>query len=228
MPLNIIETTLEKVKPEHHALYVEKDGKYHLDLRDLEPYVENQLKPLRSDLETTREHERKLLVENGLGSALQRANIRPGYTDLVIANLDGQVALETVNNKRVVRIAQAEGGMPMVGSGEGGVATLDDLVKQAAERFPSMFKKPGEGETPAPGNTGGSGPKTLTRSDFEALGPAERMAKVKAGFTVVEPPAKNPQSKRLGEKEILRSAFDALPPREQATKVMREGYKVVD
>jgi hypothetical protein len=61
--------------------------------------------------------------------------------------LHGQVALETVDNRPVLRTAPIEGGTPLVGSGEGGTATLDDLVKQAVEHFPSMF---GTGETLAP------------------------------------------------------------------------------
>ena len=126
MPLNIVEPNLEKVKPELHALYVKdaKSGKYQLDLRDLETYVENQLKPLKSDLTITRENERKLLLENGLGAALRQANLDPHYEKLIIANLDDRVALETVNNKRVVRIKDGKGEMPMLGSGADGVATL--------------------------------------------------------------------------------------------------------
>jgi hypothetical protein len=132
----------------------QRDGTYQLDLRDLKPYVENKLKPWKSDLEITRADERKLLVENGLGSALQRANIRPGYTELVIANLRDQVAIDTLDNKRVVRITRTEGGMPLIGSGEGGVATLDDLVKQAVESFPSMFEAGGKLASTAKDNAG--------------------------------------------------------------------------
>jgi hypothetical protein len=59
MPLNIIESNLKKVKPELHALYVKQsDGKFKLALSDLDQHVEDQLKPLKSDLETTRKHER--------------------------------------------------------------------------------------------------------------------------------------------------------------------------
>jgi hypothetical protein len=204
----------------------QRDGKYQLNLSDLESHVANQLKPLKSDLEITRAHERKLLVENGLGSALQRANIRSGYAELVIANLDDQVALETVDNKRVVRITQAEGGMPLAGSREGGVATLDDLVKQAVESFPSMF---GTGEMPAPAgkdNAGGSGPKTMTRAAFDALRPIERAKKMSDGFTLTDPPAEKPASRKLGEKEMMLSAFNALSPIERAAK-MKDGFTLV-
>jgi hypothetical protein len=233
MPLNIIEANLDKVKPELHALYVKQsDGKFKLALSDLDQHVEKQLKPLKSDLEITRKHERKLLLENGLGAALRQANLDPHYEELIIANIGDRVALETVDNKRVVRIKDGKGEMPMLGSGADGVATLDDLVKEAVKRFPSMFKgtKPGEGGMPPPdaANPGRPNMKTLTRSDFEALRPVERAAKMKEGFTIAEPPAEKPRSRGLGEKEMLRSAFDALGGRERADKILKEGFTIVD
>jgi hypothetical protein len=180
------------------------------------------LKPLKSDLTITRENERKLLLENGLGAALRQANLDPHYEKLVIANLDDRVALETVNNKRVVRIKDGKGEMPMLGSGADGVATLDDLVKEAVRTFPSMFKgtKPGEGGMPPPdaANPGRSNMKTLTRSDFEALSPVERAAKMKEGFTIAEPPAEKPRSRSLAKRKCCallstRSVAVSGPPK---------------
>jgi hypothetical protein len=233
MPLNIIETNLDKVKSELHALYVKdaKSGKYHLQLSDLKSYVEARVSPVENELKIAHENERKLLLENGLSAALRQANLDPHYEELIIANIGDRVALETVDNKRVVRIMDGKGEMPMRGSGADGVATLDDLVKEAVKRFPSTFKgtKPGEGGMPPPDavTPGRSNMKTLTRSDFEALRPVERAAKMKEGFTIAEPPAEKPRSRRLGEKEILRSAFDALGGRERAAK-MKEGFTLVD
>jgi hypothetical protein len=117
--------------------------------------------------------------------------------------------------------------LPMVGSGEGGAATLDDLVKQAVESFPSMF---GTGETPgkaAKDSAGGSGPKTMIRAAFEALPAKERARKMSEGFTLVDPPAKKVERPKLGPKEMLVSAFNALPPKERAAK-MKEGFTLVD
>jgi hypothetical protein len=226
MPLKIFVESLETVPEVLRENYVKRGKSYQLNLSDLDEHVANQLKPLKSDLEITRTHERKLLVENGLGSALQRANIRPGYTELVIANLDDQVALETVDNKRVVRIVPAKGGMPMVGSGEGGAATLDDLVKQAVESFPSMFEAGGKPVSTAKDNAGGSGTKTVTRAAFDALRPIERAKTMSDGFTIMDPPVTNPPSRKLGEKEMLVSAFNALPAKERAAK-MRDGFTLV-
>jgi hypothetical protein len=226
MPLDLIVENLDNVPTEMRENYVkQRDGKYQLDLRDSKPYVESQLKPLKSDLEITRAHERKLLVENGLGSPAARKH-SPGIVELVIANLRDQVAIDTLDNKRVVRIAQAEGGMPLVGSGEGGAATLDDLVKQAVERFPSMFEAGGKPASTAKDNAGGSGPKTMKRAAFDALSPIDRAAKMKEGFTLTDPLVTKPENRKLGAKQMLRSDFDQLGARERATK-MKEGFTLV-
>jgi hypothetical protein len=231
MPLNIVETNLEKVKPELHALYVKQsDGKFKLALSDLDQHVENQLKPLKSDLEITREHERKLLLENGLGAALRQANLDPHYEKLVIANLDDRLAIETVNNKRVVRIKDGKGEMPMLGSGADGLATLGDLANEAAKAFPSAFSGAG-GEMPsAPGadRTGRSGQKILTRTAFDALSPVDRAVKMKEGFTIAEPPpAKKAESRSIPGKTITLADWK-ISPIEKHAKIMKEGLKLVD
>jgi hypothetical protein len=229
MPLDLIVENLDNVPTEMRGNYVKQsDGKYQLDLRDLEPYVESQLQPLKSDLENTREHERKLLLEDGLTAALQRAGVTQNGLDLLTDRLSKRVALDTEGGKRVVRIAQAGNEMlPMAGSGEGGHATLDDLVKEAVKSFPSMFKTPGKGEMPAPSEAGGSGAKTIARSDFDKLSPRERAAKMDKGFTLVDLPAEKLQNRKLGDKQMLRSDFENLGARERAAK-MGGGFTVVD
>lgn len=131
MPLNIVEPTLEKVKPELHVLYVKdpKSGKYHLELSDLKSYVEECVSPVEKQLKVTRENERKL----SLNVALNRAGIVPHYEELVIANMGDRVALDIADEKRTIRILQADGKTPMVGSGPTGLATLDDLVQEAVK-----------------------------------------------------------------------------------------------
>lgn len=77
-------------------------------------------------------------------------------------------------------------GTPMVGSGKDGLATYEDLVKEAVKSFPSLFEGNGGG-TGAPSKGGGAaGAKTIKRADFDALDPAARGAKIKEGFTVVD------------------------------------------
>jgi hypothetical protein len=233
MPLNIVEPNLEKVKPELHALYVKQsDGKFKLALSDFDQHVENQLKPLKSDLEITREHERKLLLENGLGAALRQANLDPHYEKLVIANLDDRLAIETVNNKRVVRIKDDKGGMPMLGTGADGLATLGDLANEAAKTFSSMFKADPSGNGGMPGPLLSTVGKVLTRSEFDKLQPVERSKKMREGYKIVDDPASaRPANRPLpkpGEKVMTREAFDQLSPIARSDKILKEGFKIVD
>jgi hypothetical protein len=230
MPLNLFVENLDNVPTEMRENYVKRGDKYQLNLSDLEKHVENHVKPLKLDLENTREHERKLLLENGLTAALQRAGVTQSGLDLLTDRLSTRLAIETEakTGKRVVRITQAGSEMlPMAGSGEGGRATLDDLVSEAVKKFPSMFKTPGNGEMPAPGDAGGSGEKTITRAEFDALGARERAAKMNEGFTIADPPAEKLKNRKLGAKQMLRSDFDKLSARERAAK-MAGGFTLVE
>jgi hypothetical protein len=226
MPLNLFVENLDNVPTEMRENYVKRGDKYQLNLSDLEKHVENHVKPLKSDLETTRESERKLLLENGLTAALQRAGVIPNGLDLLTDRLSKRVALETEGGKRVVRITQAGSEMlPMAGSGEGGRATLDDLVKEAVTKFPSMFKTPGNGETPAPGDAGGSGEKTITRAEFNKLSPLEQGAKIRAGIALVDAPTK--PSRSVNGKTIARADWEKLNPVERHDRI-KAGLTLVD
>jgi hypothetical protein len=110
-----------------------------------------------------------------------------------------------------------DNGLPMLGSGKGGVATFDDLAKEVTQEFPSMFA--------AAGAEGGG--KTITRGDFDALNPTQRAEKIKAGFRIVEgPDGKSPTRTRVGP-TIKRTEFDSLSHMDRMSKI-REGTRVVD
>jgi hypothetical protein len=231
MSLNIVEPNLEKVKSELHGFYVKdaKSGKYHLELSDLKSYVHARVSPVENELRLTRENERKLC----LSIALRQAGVvDQKYEKLVFANIGDRVALDTSDGKRVIRILQADGETPMVGSGPKGLATLDDLVQEAVKSFPSAFKADPSGKggmpIPVPSKVG----KTLTRSEFDRLQPIARAEKMREGFTIVEDqagarPANRPPPKP-GEKVITREAFDQLSPIARSDKILKEGFKVVD
>jgi hypothetical protein len=230
MPLNIVEPNLEKVKPELHALYVKdpKSGKYHLELSDLKSYVEARVSPVEKQLKITRENERKL----SLSVALRQAGVDPNYEELVLANIEGRVAIGTEDDKRVIRISHTSGGTPMVGSDAKGLATLDDLMNETVKRFPSMFKSAApvrKGETPLLEKAGN---KILTRSEFDKLQPLERSQKMRGGYKLVDDQAgaraANRPAPKPGEKMIMREAFDQLSPIARSDKILKEGFKVVD
>jgi len=229
MPLNIVELNLENVKPELHGFYVKdaKSGKYHLDLSDLENHVKTRVTPVENELKLTRENERKLC----LSVALRQAGIDPHYEKLVMANIEDRVAIGTEDDKRVVRIAAASGGTPMIGSGANGLATLDDLMTETVKLFPSMFKSTapvGKGGTPVQD----AGNKVLTRSEFDKLQPVERSQKMREGHKIVDDQAgarsANRPPPKPGEKVMTREAFDKLNPIARCDKILKEGYRVVD
>jgi hypothetical protein len=227
MPLNIVEPNLEKVKPELHALYVKdaKSGKYHLELSDLKSYVEARVSPVEKQLKITRDNERKLT----LSVPLHRAGIIPHFEKLVFANIGNRVALDTVDDRRVIRILQADGETPMVGSDPKGLATLDDLVQEAVKSFSTMFNaNQGRGGTP---NSAADG-KTIKRSEFDKLQPIERSQKMRDGFTLVDDRADarsaNRPPPKSGEKVITRDAFDKLSPIARSDTILKEGFRLVD
>jgi hypothetical protein len=223
MPLNIIEASLDQVKPEYRELYVKKDGKYQLDLSDLSSHVDAQLKPLRSELEVVHAHERKNVVEHGFGAALRKANLLPQHEQIVMKQFGGRVELKTVGDERVVRIKDADGSGMLFGSGPGGAATLDDLVGEVVKQFPFLFAKDGE----APSATK-QADKTLTRSEFFALTPIEQRDKIMVEkYRVVDDPPTPKYQPRPGEKVLTRSQFKEFTPQERAAK-MKDGFRLID
>ena len=60
------------------------------------------------------------------------------------------------------------------------------FLKEAVKNFPSLFEGTGSGSGKGPEGHRRSGDKTLTRQEFNALGPNERAAKMKDGFKVVD------------------------------------------
>jgi hypothetical protein len=71
--------------------------------------------------------------------------------------------------------------------------------------------------------------KTLTRSEFEALGPVEQRQKVLVEkYTIVDNPKPPVNKPRPGGKVLSRADFNALTPFEQRQRVTVEKYTIVD
>jgi hypothetical protein len=132
---------------------------------------------------------RNSVMKSDLGAALVKAK----------ASAEGMAALPKLIGDRIriefdenglasSTILEADGKTPMVGSGPQGLATYDDLVKEVAQKqYPSLFEGAGGGSgTDSKGQRRDASGKTLTRTEFDALGPIERMEKMKAGFKVID------------------------------------------
>lgn len=84
-------------------------------------------------------------------------------------------------------VLQKDGKTPMAGTGDAGSATIADLAAECVKAYPSLFRGNGRGGGGAssrhpPGNPG----KVIERADFDRLPPAERTARIRAGWTVVD------------------------------------------
>lgn len=123
---------------------------------------------------------RKAVVDASLLGSLGKAKVTGEGNALLPQILGKRVQLEFVDGEPVSKILAADGKTPMAGSGADGSATYDDLVKEAVKTYPSLFEGTGAGGGgKPPGSAGRSGEKTITRADFEKLGPLERATIVK-------------------------------------------------
>lgn len=129
---------------------------------------------------------RNALVNTGLANALTKAKASAEGMAALPKLIGDRVKVEFNDaNEAVHTILDADGKTPMVGSGTGGLATYDDLVKAVTKDFPSLFEGTGGGGG-ANNNNRKVGEKTISRADFEALGPLDRAVKIKDGFKLVD------------------------------------------
>lgn len=132
---------------------------------------------------------RNAIIGNNVTGALAKAKATAEGIDLLTERLGKRIDIKFGDDgAETVTILEADGKTPMVGSGKGGLATYDDLVKEATKNYPSLFSASGAGGsgTDPKGLRRDAGGKTISRADFEALGPIDRAAKMKDGFKLVD------------------------------------------
>lgn len=222
MPLALVFDTLDAIPEAARGAYVEKDGKFHLDvevedtsalkgalqkergsrgalekkinaweklgktpeeiaemvaaadkaaeeaarekgdfasiLKQKQDAWEKEKSTLLAEVDVSRASERSAVVGERLLGALAKAGVTEEGSELLPDRLANRIKFETVNGKRVLKIMQADGETLMAGSGADGVATLDDLVKEAVTKYPSQFKANGGGGGGKPPETNGGKP----------------------------------------------------------------------
>lgn len=157
MTIKLYEKTIEDIRPELRDLYVKKNGKYQLQVADLDQHVATKLRPLQQELDAMRVSEWNGVVRTGLEQALKRADVVENGADILIERLAKRVSMNTSDGKRVVVVLGADGGTPQPGA-----VGLDDLVVEAKKQFPSMF---GVGRD-VPKNV--EGPTARSKADFKS------------------------------------------------------------
>jgi hypothetical protein len=134
---------------------------------------------------------RQAVIGTSLATALTKSKATVEGLDLLSERLSRRVKIEFDDaGSASSSIVEADGKTPMVGNGPGGLATYDDLVKEAMKQYPSLFEATGAGgggKSPKEG-PGGSGDKvkTIPRDEWDKLSPFDQAAKIKLGFKPVD------------------------------------------
>jgi hypothetical protein len=108
---------------------------------------------LEAELNAARSSERNAIIGNSIMTSLNKEGATEEGIDLLPDRLASRIKFETKDGKRILKIVQADGETPMAGNGPEGSATIDDLVKEAQQKWPSLFKGRGN-------SGGGSQPPT--------------------------------------------------------------------
>ena len=105
--------------------------------------------------------------QTGLMSALTAGEATPEGIDLLPNILSSRVQIDVQDGKVTTRILGADGNA-MAGSGADGTATYADLIKEAKQKYPSLFKGTGQSGSGASngGKGGGAGGSTKKRSEM--------------------------------------------------------------
>lgn len=139
---------------------------------------------LEAELNAARASERGAIIGNSVMGALTKEGATEEGVDLLPDRLSNRIKFETRDGKRVLKIMQADGETPMAGSGAEGSATIDDLVKEAKQKWPSLFKGAGSsgGGTPH-GSGGGGNPQIKSKADiYKGLSTDAQKRKARAAF----------------------------------------------
>ncbi|WP_089177140.1 hypothetical protein [Bosea sp. AS-1] len=174
----------ERTKREREA--AEKSGDFDKILGQHRSAWENEKKTLEQELNAAKASERRAIIDTNVMTALSKAGATEEGIDLLPDRLANRIKFETEDGVRVVKIMAADGETPMAGSGKSGLATFDDLVKEAISKWPSLFKASGAGgggKLPNSG-AGGAGSKSMSLADFNALPPKERAARMAQGLQI--------------------------------------------
>lgn len=146
----------------------EKDGDHTKIVKQLQDKWDKERTTLTAELDAARSSERGAIIGTSVMSALTKAGATEEGIDLLPDRLAGRIKYEIEDGKRVLKIMQADGETPMAGSGKDGAATFDDLVKEATDKWPSLFQGSGiTGSGKRPNNDPGrAGVKK--KSDFKS------------------------------------------------------------
>ena len=143
---------------------------------------EKEIAEREAKIAALEQSERAATVGNTLVKALATAGVTEEGLELLQDRLASRIKSETVDGKRLHRVMQADGVTPLAGTASDGFATLDDLVKEAVTKWPSLFKARGNvGSGTPPNKAGGPGARKISQADFARMSAKERAAAMAEG-----------------------------------------------
>lgn len=155
----------QRVKEEEAA---RKAGDFDKILKQHQDKAAQEKAELEAELNAARASERSAVVGERVLGTLTKYGATEEGAELLPERLANRIKFETVDGTRVLKIMQADGKTPMAGSAADGTATLDDLVKEAIKKYPSLFKGSGAGGGgKPPEGKGGGGSGATKKSDFK-------------------------------------------------------------
>lgn len=134
-------TAAEEAERQKH----EKEGNFDALLKQHQTKWEKEKADLAAELEAAKSSEKSAIVGNSLLTALTKAGATEEGIDLLPDRLSNRIKFEREGDKRVINIVAADGVTPLAGTAKDGTATFDDLVKEAVDKYPSLFKGSGQG-----------------------------------------------------------------------------------
>lgn len=142
---------------------------------------------LETELNASRASERSAIVGERLVSALTKVGATDTGVEILPKLISDRIKFEMKDGKRTISILKADGETPMAGTGPDGLATIDDLAKEAVAKYPELFKATGAGGGgKPPKDAARGGEKTITRAEYDKLGPFEQASKIREGVKLVD------------------------------------------
>lgn len=145
----------------------EEEGDFDKLLTQHRSKWEKEKADLEAELEAARVSERGAIIGNSLMAALTKAGATEEGIDLLPDRLANRIHFERDGAERIIKIVAADGATPMAGSSKDGTATFDDLVKEAVEKYPSLFKGSGAGGSGKLPDSKAGGTGVKKRSDLK-------------------------------------------------------------
>src|SRR5829696_3479175 len=100
---------------------------------------QKELDALKAERDALAAAERAATVGNTLVNALAKAGVTEEGLELLQDRLAKRIKSETADGKRLHRVMSDDGVTPLAGSASDGFATLDDLVGEAKNKWPSLL-----------------------------------------------------------------------------------------